>query len=41
MYPTHAAQSYEYRLDYIKPETVEIYNFLEQQPKDSLIATLG
>ena len=41
LYPTYAAQAYEYRLGYVKPETVEIYNFLEQQPKDSLIATLG
>ncbi len=41
LYPTYAAQSYAYRLGYVKPETTEIYNFLEQQPKDSLIATLG
>ena len=41
LYPTYAVQAYPYRLGYVKPETVELYQFLEQQPKDSLIATLG
>ncbi|MDJ0687325.1 MAG: hypothetical protein QNJ41_02335 [Xenococcaceae cyanobacterium MO_188.B32] len=41
LYPTYAVQAYPHRLGYVEPETVELYQFLEQQPKDSLIATLG
>ena len=41
LYPTYAVQSYPYRLGYVTPKTVEIYQFLQQQPKDSLIATLS
>ena len=39
--PTYAAQSYSYRLSYVMGEAPELYWFLQQQPKDSLIATLS
>ena len=41
LYPTYAVQAYPHRLGYVEPETTELYQFLQQQPKDSLIATLG
>ena len=41
LYPTYAVQAYPYRLGYVEPETTAVYQFLQQQPKDSLIATLG
>ena len=41
LYPTYAVQAYPYRLGYVEPETRELYRFLQQQPKDSLIATLS
>ena len=41
LYPTYAVQAYPHRLGYVKPQTVELYKFLQQQPKDSLIATLS
>ena len=41
LYPTYAVQAYPHRLGYVKPETVELYRFLQQQPKDSLTSTLS
>ncbi|MGL6340853.1 MAG: hypothetical protein ACRC80_17150, partial [Waterburya sp.] len=41
LYPTYAVQSYPYRLGYVTGEAVELYQFLQQQPKDVLIATLS
>ncbi|MGL4882758.1 MAG: hypothetical protein ACRC8K_17125, partial [Waterburya sp.] len=40
LYPTYAVQSYPYRLGYVTGEAVELYQFLQQQPKDVLIAIL-
>ena len=39
--PTYIAQSYPYRLGYATGEVPELYQFLQQQPKDSLTATLS
>ena len=39
--PTCIAQFYPYRLGYVTGEAPELYKFLQQQPKDSLIATLS
>ncbi|MGL5794678.1 MAG: hypothetical protein ACRC06_09765 [Waterburya sp.] len=41
LYPTYAVQSYPYRLGYVTGEAVELYQFLQQQPKDVFIATLS
>ncbi|MBE9047506.1 hypothetical protein IQ255_24405 [Pleurocapsales cyanobacterium LEGE 10410] len=41
LYPTYAVQSYPYRLGYVTGKATELYQFLQQQPKDSLIATLS
>ena len=41
LYPTYAAQSYPYRLGYVTGKAPELYRFLQQQPEDSLIATLS
>ncbi|MCC0177978.1 hypothetical protein I4641_13420 [Waterburya agarophytonicola K14] len=41
LYPTYAVQSYPYRLGYVTGEVPELYQFLEQQPKDILIASLS
>lgn len=41
LYPSYAVQSYSYRLGYVTGEAVELYQFLQQQPKDVLIATLS
>ena len=39
--PTYAVQSYPHRLGYITGKATELYQFLKQQPPDSLIATLS
>ncbi|MGK7893570.1 MAG: hypothetical protein AB4372_08085, partial [Xenococcus sp. (in: cyanobacteria)] len=39
--PTYAVQSYPYRLGYITGEATKLYQFLQQQPTDYLIATLS
>ena len=41
LYPTYAVQAYPYRLGYVTGEATELYQFLQQQPKDILIATLS
>ena len=41
LYPTYAVQSYPYRLGYVTGKAPELYQFLQQQPKDILIATLS
>ncbi len=41
LYPTYAVQSYPYRLGYVTGEAPELYQFLQQQPKDILIASLS
>jgi hypothetical protein len=41
LYPTYAVQAYPYRLGYVEGKSVELYQFLQQQPKDFLIATLS
>ena len=41
LYPTHAVQSYPYRLGYVTGNSPELYKFLQQQPKDVLIVSLG
>jgi hypothetical protein len=41
LYPTYAVQSYPYRLGYVTGESPELYQFLQQQPQDVLIATLS
>ena len=41
LYPTYAVQSYPYRLGYVTGEAEELYQFLQQQPKASLIASLS
>jgi hypothetical protein len=41
LYPTYAAQSYPYRLGYVTGKATELYQFLQQQPKDIVIATLS
>ena len=39
LYPTYAVQSRPYRLGYVNGDNPELYQFLQQQPQDSLIAT--
>ena len=39
--PTCIAQLYPYRLGYVTGEAPALYQFLQQQPKDSLVATLS
>ena len=39
--PTYAVQAYPYRLGYITAPSPELYQFLQQQPKDITIATLS
>ncbi len=39
--PTYAVQSYPYRLGYITGEATELYQFLQEQPTDYLIASLS
>ncbi|AFZ35134.1 hypothetical protein Sta7437_1567 [Stanieria cyanosphaera PCC 7437] len=41
LYPTYAVQAYPYRLGYVEGKALELYQFLQQQPKDYLIATLS
>ncbi len=41
LYPTYAVQSYPRRLGYFTGNSPQLYQFLEQQPKDSLIASLS
>ena len=41
LYPTYAVQSYPQRLGYVTGKTPQLYQFLQQQPKDSLIASLS
>ena len=41
LYPTYAVQSYPYRLGYVTGAAPELYQFLKQQPKDILIASLS
>ena len=41
LYPTYAVQSYPYRLGYVTGDSPKLYQFLQQQPKDVLIASLS
>ncbi len=41
LYPTYAVQSYPYRLGYVNGNAPELYQFLQQQSKDIMIATLS
>ena len=41
LYPTYAVQSYPYRLGYVNGNAPKLYQFLQQQPKDIMIATLS
>ena len=41
VYPTYAVQSYPYRLGYVTGESPKLYQFLQQQPKDILIASIS
>ena len=41
LYPTYAVQSYSYRLGYVTGKAPQLYQFLQQQPKDVVIATLS
>lgn len=41
LYPTYAVQSYSYRLGYVTGQAIPLYQFLQQQPKDVVIATLS
>ena len=41
LFPTYAVQSYPERLGYVTGESPAIYQFLQQQPEDILIATLS
>ncbi|MGF1541843.1 MAG: hypothetical protein ACFCU5_15570 [Pleurocapsa sp.] len=41
LYPTYAVQAYDYRLGYETGTATKLYQFLQQQPKDILIASLS
>lgn len=41
LYPTYAVQAYPYRLGYETGKTPELYQFLQQQPKNVLIASVS
>lgn len=41
LFPTYAVQSYTERLSYATGEAPKLYQFLQQQPKDTLLATLS
>jgi hypothetical protein len=41
LYPTYAVQAYPQRLGYVTAKNPELYQFLRQQPKDVMIATLS
>jgi hypothetical protein len=41
LYPTYAVQAYPQRLGYVTAKNPELYQFLQQQPKNIVIATLS
>ena len=41
LYPTYAVQAYDYRLGYETGTATKLYQFLQQQPKDIVIASLS
>jgi hypothetical protein len=41
LYPTYAVQAYPQRLGYVTAKNPELYQFLRQQPKDIVIASLS
>lgn len=41
LYPTYAVQAYEYRLGYETGTATKLYQFLQQKPKDIVIASLS
>jgi hypothetical protein len=41
LYPTYAVQSYAFRLGYVTGNATQLYQFLQQQPKDTSIASLS
>lgn len=41
LYPTYAVQNYSHRLGYVTAKSPGLYQFLQQQPKDIMIATLS
>lgn len=41
LYPTYAVRAYPYRLGYVTGKTPQLYQFLQQQPRDILIASLS
>jgi hypothetical protein len=41
VYPSYAASKYPYRLGYVTGESVNLYQFLQQQPKNYLVASLS
>ncbi|MEM6612932.1 MAG: hypothetical protein AAF652_11895 [Cyanobacteria bacterium P01_C01_bin.72] len=41
LYPTYAVQNYPQRLGYVTAKSPELYHFLQQQPKNIMIATLS
>ncbi|MGV2828300.1 hypothetical protein [Myxosarcina sp. GI1(2024)] len=41
LYPTYAVRAYPYRLGYVTGKSPQLYQFLQQQPKDILIASLS
>ena len=41
LYPTYAVQSYPHRLGYLTAQETELYQFLQKQPKNIVIATLS
>jgi hypothetical protein len=41
LYPTYAVQAYPQRLGYVTAKKPELYQFLQQQPKNIVIATLS
>ncbi|MEM7595923.1 MAG: hypothetical protein AAF383_31220, partial [Cyanobacteria bacterium P01_A01_bin.83] len=41
LFPTIKVQSYEKRLSYVEGQAPELYQFLQRQPKDTVIATLS
>ena len=41
LYPTYAVQAYPYRLGYVTAPSPKLYQFLQQQPPEIVIATLS
>ncbi|MEL6493746.1 MAG: hypothetical protein AAFQ41_01320 [Cyanobacteria bacterium J06623_7] len=41
LYPTYAVQSYPHRLGYVTGSSPELYQFLQQQPRNIIIASLS